>query len=130
MISDNLKVSIITVSYNSADTIEQTIQSVLNQTYKNIEYIIIDGQSTDGTVNVVRKYERFIDCFVSESDNGIYDAMNKGITHATGDIIVPCNLLYGIADIHHVVKPGHTDACGLKSSSVAHESAPFPGILL
>lgn len=87
MISDNLKVSIITVSYNSADTIEQTIQSVLNQTYKNIEYIIIDGQSTDGTVNVVRKYERFIDCFVSESDNGIYDAMNKGITHATGDII-------------------------------------------
>lgn len=81
------KVSIITVVYNGAQTIEQTILSVLGQTYKNIEYIIIDGQSTDGTQNIVRKYMDSIDCFISEKDNGIYDAMNKGIRIATGEII-------------------------------------------
>lgn len=81
------KVSIITVVYNGAKTIEQTIQSVLNQTYKNIEYIIIDGQSTDGTVEIIKKYIDSINYFVSEKDNGIYDAMNKGICIANGDII-------------------------------------------
>ena len=81
------KVSIITVVYNGAQTIEQTILSVLGQTYKNIEYIIIDGQSTDGTQNIVRKYMDSIACFISEKDNGIYDAMNKGIRIATGEII-------------------------------------------
>lgn len=87
MNDNNMKVSIITVVYNGAATIEQTILSVLNQSYKNIEYIVIDGLSVDGTQEIVRKYQDFIAYFVSEEDNGIYDAMNKGIRKATGDII-------------------------------------------
>lgn len=82
-----MKVSIITVSRNSVNTIEQTIVSVLEQSYKNIEYIIIDGQSTDGTVDIIKKYMNFISYFVSEPDNGLYEAMNKGISRATGDVI-------------------------------------------
>jgi glycosyltransferase involved in cell wall biosynthesis len=82
-----MKVSIITVSYNSAATIEQTIQSVVGQSYDNIEYIIIDGGSTDGTLDIIRKYEDQIVYWVSESDAGIYDAMNKGIRVATGDLV-------------------------------------------
>lgn len=82
-----MKVSVITVSYNSAETIEKTIRSVIGQDYSDIEYIIIDGASTDGTVDIIRKYENNISYWVSEPDNGIYDAMNKGIAHATGEII-------------------------------------------
>lgn len=82
-----LKISIITVSYNAAKTIEHTIRSVVNQTYENIEYIIIDGGSTDGTVDIIKKYEDKIAYWVSEPDKGIYDAMNKGISAATGDVI-------------------------------------------
>ena len=81
------KISIITVSYNAAKTIEQTILSVINQTYNNIEYIIIDGGSTDGTVEILKKYEDKIAYWVSELDNGIYDAMNKGIDIANGEIV-------------------------------------------
>jgi len=81
------KVSIITVCLNSVKTIEQAIQSVINQTYKNIEYIIIDGVSTDGTLDIISKYESHITKWVSEKDKGLYDAMNKGIAMATGDII-------------------------------------------
>ena len=80
-------VSVITVVYNGATTIEQTIQSVINQTYENIEYIIIDGASTDGTQDIIDKYRNHISCFISEKDDGIYDAMNKGILRANGDII-------------------------------------------
>ena len=68
-------------------TIEDTILSVLNQRYDNLEYILVDGLSTDGTVEIVKKYIPKISKFISEIDNGIYDAMNKGISHATGDII-------------------------------------------
>ena len=81
------KISIITVSYNAVATIEQTILSVINQTYENIEYIIIDGGSTDGTIDIIKKYKDKISYWVSEQDNGIYDAMNKGIDVATGDYI-------------------------------------------
>lgn len=81
------KVSIITVSYNSVDTIQDTIESVLNQKYPNIEYIIVDGNSNDGTMEVVSKYRDKITKVVSEPDNGIYDAMNKGIVLATGDFV-------------------------------------------
>lgn len=82
-----MKVSIITVVFNGAKTIEQTIKSVINQSYKDIEYIIIDGGSTDRTLDVIKKYEKYISHVVSEPDKGIYDAMNKGIRKATGDII-------------------------------------------
>lgn len=81
-----LKVSVITVVFNGKDTIEQTILSVLNQTYRNIEYIVVDGGSTDGTINILKKYSRKL-FFISEKDDGIYDAMNKGIGLAHGDII-------------------------------------------
>lgn len=81
------KISIITVTYNSAQTLEQTIQSVLLQDYENVEYIIVDGQSTDDTLSVIRKYRHKIEHFVSEKDEGLYYAINKGISLATGDII-------------------------------------------
>ena len=81
------KVSIITVVYNGAKTLEKTIQSVLNQTYKNIEYIVIDGQSTDGTQLIIEKYMDAIAYYISEKDKGLYYAMNKGLRQATGDII-------------------------------------------
>lgn len=82
-----MKVSIITVSYNSIKTINETISSVLNQTYPNIEYIIIDGVSNDGTLDIVNSFNNRITKIISEPDKGIYDAMNKGIKIATGDII-------------------------------------------
>lgn len=81
------KITIITASYNSAKTIEQCISSIVNQTYDNIEYIVIDGASTDGTVDIIKRYSDRIAYWVSEPDQGIYNALNKGITHATGDYI-------------------------------------------
>ena len=82
-----MKVSIITVTHNSAETVEQTILSVINQTYPNIEYIIIDGGSVDGTLNIAAKYKEKIAKIISEKDKGIYDALNKGISLASGDIV-------------------------------------------
>ena len=82
-----MKVSIITVSYNSARTIRATIESVLSQDYPNLEYLIVDGGSTDGTVAILREYADRITRWVSEKDEGMYDAMNKGIAMATGDVI-------------------------------------------
>lgn len=87
----NPKVSIITVCYNSERTIEDTLQSVINQSYPNIEYIVIDGISTDGTLSIINKYKDKITTIVSEKDNGIYDAINKGIKLATGEIIANLN---------------------------------------
>ncbi|MGV3706957.1 MAG: glycosyltransferase family 2 protein [Arcticibacter sp.] len=80
-------ISVITVVFNGACTLEATIQSVLRQTYKNFEYIIIDGGSDDGTLDVIKRYEMQISYFESEKDQGIYDAMNKGARHATGDYV-------------------------------------------
>lgn len=85
------KISIITVSYNAEAHIEDAIKSVLEQSYQNKEYIIIDGGSKDRTLSIISKYKDKIDVLISESDNGISDAFNKGITHATGDIIGICN---------------------------------------
>jgi glycosyltransferase involved in cell wall biosynthesis len=82
-----LKVSIITIVFNKQDTIAEAIKSVLQQTYNNIEYIIVDGASTDGTVAIVQQYEGKISHFVTERDGGLYDALNKGINLATGDVI-------------------------------------------
>ena len=80
-------VSVITVVYNASKTLEQTILSVINQTYATIEYIIIDGGSTDGTIDILKKYNKNISFWSSEPDKGLYDAMNKGILHAKGEII-------------------------------------------
>ncbi len=82
-----LKISIITVSYNSERTIGETIKSVLSQTYPFIEYIIIDGNSNDNTLAIIKNYESRVNKLLREPDNGIYDAMNKGIAMATGDVI-------------------------------------------
>ena len=80
-------VSIITTVFNNKDTVEDAIQSVLSQSYPNIEYIVVDGGSTDGTIEIINKYENKINKFVSEKDQGVYDGMNRGIKRATGDII-------------------------------------------
>ncbi len=80
-------ISVITVVLNGEKYLEETILSVLNQTYDNVEYIIIDGGSTDGTLDIIKKYEHAIDYWVSEKDRGIYDAMNKGIILSTGEIV-------------------------------------------
>lgn len=85
-----MKVSIITVAYNSAETISHTIESVLSQTYHDIDYWIIDGLSKDNTIDIIKKYEQQSQGrlhWISEKDHGIYDAMNKGIAHCTGDVV-------------------------------------------
>lgn len=85
-----MKISLITVTYNSGSTLEDTIKSVLSQNYNNIEYIVVDGLSKDNTVNIIREYEPQFEGrmkWISEKDHGIYDAMNKGVRMATGDIV-------------------------------------------
>ena len=97
---DQVLISVVTVSYNAVSTIEQTILSVINQTYPHIEYIIIDGGSTDGTVDVIKKYADKITYWVSEPDKGIYDAMNKGLRRVRGDWCVFMNsgdILYNLS---------------------------------
>lgn len=84
----NPVVSIVTVCYNAVKTIEETIKSVISQDYQNIEYIIVDGGSKDGTLEVIKKYEKKITRWISEPDKGIYDAMNKGIIMASGEWIL------------------------------------------
>lgn len=86
-----MKISIVTVAYNAAATIEESLQSVAGQSYDDVEHIVIDGASTDGTVDIIERYRDQLSCVVSEPDKGIYDAMNKGIGHATGDIIGTLN---------------------------------------
>ena len=99
-------VTIVTVVFNGKKYLEQTIQSVINQTYDNVEYIIIDGGSTDGTLDIIRKYEKVIDYWVSEPDAGIYDAMNKGINLASGDLIELLNSgdIFTSSAVEEVVK--------------------------
>jgi len=87
----NSKISVITVVFNSASLLERTINSVLSQTYPYIEYIIVDGASTDGTLTIIEKYNSRIHKIISEKDKGIYDAMNKGLHNATGDYVLFLN---------------------------------------
>lgn len=82
-----MKISIITITYNSQHTVEDTIRSVVAQKYDDIEYIIIDGLSKDKTIEIVNKFKPHISKIISEKDAGLYDALNKGIKHATGDVI-------------------------------------------
>ncbi len=84
---NHCKLTVVTVCFNSIEYIERSINSVLSQTFKNIEYIIIDGGSSDGTVEVIKKYSPYISYWISEPDQGVYHAMNKGIKAATGDLI-------------------------------------------
>lgn len=90
-------ITIVTVSYNAASTIERTILSVVHQTYSDVQYIVIDGGSTDGTIDIVKKYSNRISYWVSEPDDGIYDAMNKSISFVKGDWI----LFLGADDMLH-----------------------------
>lgn len=82
-----LKISVITASYNNGKTVQQTFDSVLSQTYPMVEYIVIDGCSTDGTLQILESYRSQLDVLISEPDDGIYDALNKGILHSSGDIV-------------------------------------------
>jgi glycosyltransferase involved in cell wall biosynthesis len=86
-----MKISIITVVFNSASTIARSIESVKSQKYRDIEHIVIDGGSHDGTVEIVKRHKNSIANFISEQDDGIYDAMNKGIALATGDVVAFLN---------------------------------------
>ncbi len=112
-----MKVSIITVCFNSSETIENTIQSVVSQSYKNIEYIILDGMSTDNTLAIIQKYSNSIDQLISERDGGMYDALNKGIDLATGDVIAILNSddVYTdelvIEDVVNAIQANNSDAC-------------------
>jgi glycosyltransferase len=82
-----MKISIITITYNSEKTLRDTIESVLSQSYTDIEYVVVDGKSKDSTCDIIRSYGDRISTFVSEKDNGLYDALNKGISLATGDVV-------------------------------------------
>lgn len=95
-----LKISIVTVCFNSAETIRDTIESVLSQSYKNIEYIVVDGASKDGTLDIVSAYGGRISKVISEPDRGIYDAMNKGVVAATGDFVGVLNSDDIFADVN------------------------------
>lgn len=114
-----MKISIITVTYNSATTIIGTMESILNQTYKNFEYLIIDGSSTDSTLELIRKYESKFEGkmhYISEPDKGIYDAMNKGILMSKGDVIGILNSddfytsEYVLESVAHVMQDNQIDA--------------------
>jgi len=88
---ETILITIVTVVFNNVNNIENTILSTLNQSYKNIEYLIIDGGSTDGTVDLIKKYNDSFDYWISEPDNGIYDAMNKALKIANGDFLIFMN---------------------------------------
>lgn len=89
--NNNRRITVITVAFNESDSVRYTIESVINQTYGNIEYIVIDGGSLDGTLNILSEYIDDIDLLVSEKDNGVYDAMNKGLNLATGEWVIFMN---------------------------------------
>ena len=97
------KISFITITFNWKETVAEAIESVIAQNYSNLEYIVVDGLSTDGTVDIIKNYSQHISRFVSEKDEGISDAFNKGISFATGDII-------GILNADDVMLPGALDA--------------------
>lgn len=112
------KFSLITVTYNAGAVLEDTIQSIITQTYKNVEYILIDGASTDNTMRIIERYRDHIHTVVSEPDQGLYDAMNKGLSLATGDYV--CFLNAG--DCLHE----DDTLLGMVHSVAASHEAPYP----
>lgn len=121
--SINPKISVVTVCYNAVKEIEKTILSVLNQTYPNIEYIVIDGGSTDGTVDVIKKYVDRLAYWVSEPDKGIYDAMNKGIKVATGEWIGFLNAgdwYYKDDSLDNMINKHHNNRAGVIYGYLIH----------
>ena len=104
---NGMKITLITVTYNSEKYLAHCIDSVQNQTYKNIEHIIVDGNSTDNTINIIKDYGAGISKWISEPDKGMYDAINKGIAMATGDVIGVLNsddMLYSEDIIENIAK--------------------------
>jgi glycosyltransferase involved in cell wall biosynthesis len=144
---DKPLISIITVVYNGEKYLEETILSVINQTYDNVEYVIIDGGSTDGTLDIIKKYEDKIDYWVSEKDCGIYDAMNKGILATTGDWVnfmnagdilydnsVIINVVNSIVDEDLIYSDTYfTDntlcKCDIKFNKIIHQSLIYKKVL-
>ncbi len=127
-----MKISVVTVCYNAANLIEETIKSVTTQTLPEMEYIVIDGGSTDGTTDIIRKYSDKITYWISEKDKGIYDAMNKGIVKSSGDYIIFMNAgdRFANSDVlssvaphlgHHTVVSGHWNSC-YSNGNVKHAS--------
>jgi len=140
------RITVVTVVFNGSETLERTILSVIGQTYKNIQYIIIDGGSTDSTLDIIRKYEHAIDRWVSEPDGGIYDAMNKGVRYASGNWINFMNggdefagpgVLSGLADrlvdsldlIYGDVEVQNKDLCVTVKPSSRNNHIPIRGML-
>ncbi len=113
--TDKPKVSIVTTVFNGEKYIEETIISVLNQTYPNVEYIIIDGGSTDSTISIIEKYKNRISFFISEKDKGMYDGINKGMSRANGEICAYLNAddLYESNAIEIVVDKFQKSNCSL-----------------
>ena len=107
-----MRVSIITVVFNGAETLEACIKSVMIQTYRDVEHIIIDAGSTDGSLEIIKKYDKYIAYWISEPDHGMYDGMNKGIRIASGDVIGILNSddvyadKYVIENIAETIKEG------------------------
>jgi glycosyltransferase len=120
-----MKVSIITVTYNSAQTLARTMDSIARQTYPDIEHIIVDGLSTDGTLEIIKQHQDKVAYFVSEPDRGIYDAINKGLDKATGDIIGLLNSDDVLADnrvIEHIVKRFQHKRCDVVYGNLIYQS--------
>lgn len=135
---NNTIVTIVTVTYNCESVIEKTLNSVINQSLKKIEYIVVDGKSTDCTCQLINKYKNKIDLFICEPDSGIYDAMNKGISHANGewiifmnagDVFYDCNVLANVFEDREYNKNIgviHGDYCStFNGHNEYHHLVPF-----
>ena len=106
------QISVVTVCFNSIHIIEETLNSVLTQDYPNLEYVVIDGQSNDGTVEILKKYQERLGVFLSEPDSGVYDGMNKGIRHSSGEYLLFMNagdIFYSATALKALVEKSSAD---------------------